>query len=125
MASQSDFEQYLRRLRGDGERLIILVEDCAADTGWRIVTEAELVEIGQSFDSNTPGGTGMSERLCYNVAEAARAVGVSEHKIRSWLRRDNFPLPHIQDDRRILIPRHLLLQWLSEEAARNVGVGEL
>ena len=125
MASQRDFDRFLERLRGDGERLLILAEDSAADTGWRIVTEAELAEIAQSFDFNSPGGTGVPDRLCYNLAEASQAVGVSEHKMRSWLRRDDFPLPHIQEDRRILIPRHLLLQWLSEEAARNMGVGEL
>ena len=53
MAATIDFERILVALRGGGDRLLVLVEDAAVDSGWRIVTEAQLVEIGQSLESSS------------------------------------------------------------------------
>ena len=38
---------------------------------------------------------GAPDRLCYNIEQAAKVVGVSVHKLNSWLRRIEHPLPHI------------------------------
>ena len=124
MTGHRDLDEFLGKLRSEGDWLLILVQDSASETGWRIVPEAELAESWQSVESGKTEGNGGVGKLCYNVIEAARSVGVSTHKLSSWLRRAERPLPHIQDGRRILIPCHLLVQWLTEEAVRNVDIGE-
>ena len=121
MAATSDFERLLVTLRGGGERLIVLVADAALDSGWRIVTEAQLVEIGQSLESRSREASSVPSRLGYNLSEAAEAVGVSQHKIQEWLRRPVDPLPHIKDGRRIIIPVDLLIGWLRDEAVRQMS----
>lgn len=123
MTGQRDLDEFLDKLRSEGDSILILVQDPASNTGWRIVPEAELAEIWQSIQSSKKESYGSLEMLCYNVEQAARALGVSVHKLNTWLRRSERPLPHIQDGRRILIPCHLLIQWLTEEASRNLGTG--
>ena len=108
-------------LRGGSDRLLILVEDCDAATGWRILSEDDFDEISRSFETDTPANHATQGRLCYNLEEAAQAVGVSVNKFNSWIRRAQAPVPHIRDGRRILVPRHLLLEWLTKEANRNIG----
>ena len=125
MAEATVFEQLLIALRGEGDRLLILVEDSGVETGWRIVTEANLAEMARSLESNSAEDPGLPGRLCCNVEEAARSVGVSVHKFNTWIRKADHPVPHIRDGRRILIPLHLLVQWLADEAARNVGQGDV
>ena len=124
MAESTVFERLLIALRGGGDQFLILVEDSEVETGWRIVTEADLAEIARSLESNAAECAGLPARLCYNVEEAARSVGVSVHKFNTWIRRAEHPVPHIRDGRRILIPIHLLVQWLAEEAAKNGRDGE-
>ena len=63
----------------------------------------------------------MPSRLGYNLSEAAEAVGVSQHKIQEWLRRAVDPLPYIKDGRRIIIPVDLLIEWLRDEAGRQMS----
>lgn len=121
MAAKSDFERILVALRGGGERLLVLVEDAAVDSGWRIVTEAQLVEIGQSLESSSREASSVPSRLGYNLSEAAEAVGVSQHKIQEWLRRSVDPLPYVKDGRRIIIPVDLLIEWLRDEAGRQMS----
>ena len=123
MAEATVFERLLIALRGGGDRVLVLVEDSGVETGWRIVTEADLAEIGRSLESASAEDTGLPGRLCCNVEEAARSVGVSVHKFNTWIRRAENPVPHIRDGRRILIPIQLLANWLADEAARNVGQG--
>ena len=124
MAESTVFERLLIALRGGGDQFLILVEDSEVETGWRIVTEANLAEIARSLESNAVECAGLPARLCYNVEEAARSVGVSVHKFNTWIRRAEHPVPHIRDGRRILIPIHLLVQWIAEEAAKNGRDGE-
>ena len=124
MADQKDFGRFIEALRGRGDRILIVVEDPEADNGWKIVTEADLAELWQSVQSSKPESNGAPRMLCYNVEQAAKALGVSVHKLNGWLRRAEAPVPHIQDGRRILIPCHLLIQWLTEEAGKNLGFGE-
>ena len=121
MAATSDFERILVALRGGGDRLLVLVEDAAVDSGWRIVTEAQLVEIGQSLESSSREAGSVPSKLGYNLSETAEAVGVSQHKIQEWLRRAVDPLPHIKDGRRIIVPVDLLIEWLRDEAARQMS----
>ena len=70
--------------------------------------------------SPEPRDTPPQERLCHNVAQAAATVGVGPHTIQAWISRDNNPLPHIRDHRRIIIPHFLLVEWLREEANRTI-----
>ena len=121
MPATIDFERILVALRGGGDRLLVLVEDAAVDSGWRIVTEAQLVEIGQSLESSSREASSVPSRLGYNLSEAAEAVGVSQHKIQEWLRRAVDPLPYIKDGRRIIIPVDLLIEWLRDEAGRQMS----
>ena len=121
MAATIDFERILVALRGGGERLLVLVEDAAVDSGWRIVTEAQLVEIVQSLESSSREAGSVPSRLGYNLSEAAEVVGVSQHKIQEWLRRAVDPLPYIKDGRRIIIPVNLLIEWLRDEAGRQMS----
>ena len=121
MLVHDDFERILVALRGGGERVLVLVEDAAVDSGWRIVTEAQLVEIVQSLESSSRETSGVPRRLGYNQSEAAEAVGISEHKIQEWLKRAVDPLPHIKEGRRTIIPVGLLIEWLHDEAARQMS----
>ena len=118
---QTDFEHFLGELRGAGDHLVILVEDAEIDSGWRVVPEADLVDIWRAVESNTRLDDGMPGRLCLNISEAAEAVGVSQHKIQEWLRRAVDPLPHIKDGRRIIVPVDLLTEWLRDEAGRQTS----
>ena len=120
MASESKFQRFLVALRGESDRLLVLVEDSDVDAGWRIVTETDLAEIWQSLESDAPEGNSEPGRLCYNLEEAAQAVGVSVHKFNSWIHRAQAPVPHFRDGRRILIPIALLEAWLSAEVARHM-----
>ena len=119
MARNGEFETFMVSFRGEGNRILILVEDSAA-AGWRILSEDDLDEISRSFETDTPANHAMPGRLCYNVEEAAQPVDVSVHKCQSWLRRAEHPLPHIRDGRRILIPVNLLTEWLRDEVARHM-----
>ena len=121
MAPNPEFQTFLAALRGEGSRLLILVEDSAAPTGWRILSEEDLVEIGLGFETSISASGSVPRRLCYNVEEAAKAVGVSVHKFGSWLKRPERPVPHMKDGRRILIPIVPLEDWLRDEADRNTG----
>ena len=120
MAINVEFETFLVALRGEGIRILILVEDCDVAAGWRILSENDLDKISRSFETGTAANQGVSGRLCYNLEEAASAVGVSVHKFNTWIRRHRDPVPHIKDGRRILIPVMLLTEWLRDEAARHV-----
>ena len=118
---QTDIKRFLAELRGKGDRLVILVEDAEIDSGWRVVPEADLLEIWRAVESSTPLEDGVPGRLCFNIAEVAEAVGVSQHKVQEWLRRAVNPLPHIKDGRRIIVPADLLTEWLRDEAGRQMS----
>ena len=52
MAPEHDFQRVLHALRLMGDRLLILVEDSNANTGWRLLTDADLTNIARSLESS-------------------------------------------------------------------------
>lgn len=56
----------------------------------------------------------MDEKLAYNVAEAARAIGVSRPSMYRILDRPDFPKVRIGT--RVIIPCRLFAEWLEREA---------
>lgn len=56
------------------------------------------------------------ERLTYNIAQAARALGISEWKVKQMISDGLLPLvPHT--GRRRLISRKRLAEWVDREAS--------
>jgi excisionase family DNA binding protein len=54
----------------------------------------------------------IDDRLALSLAEAARALGVSERHVREILP----DLPHVHLGRRVLIPVEALREWLRDRA---------
>ena len=54
----------------------------------------------------------MGDRLGLSVAEAARAIGVSERHLRQSLPE----IPHLHVGRRVVIPIDSFREWLSQRA---------
>ena len=69
---------------------------------------------GHSSSPQTP------TRICHNLEQTAAILGVGTHTVQAWLRRDQNPLPHIRDGRRLLVPHFLLIRWVKEEAGRTL-----
>ena len=106
---------------GNGRTIVLVAnENDGEGAPWRVLTSDEARHLRTALEEASEGAPPAAP-LCYNMASAAKAVGVSEHKIISWLRRAVNPLPHIQDVRRIIIPGDLLAQWLRDEAARQIS----
>jgi excisionase family DNA binding protein len=61
------------------------------------------------------GGRSIEGRLALSLAEAARALGVSERHVREILP----DLPHVHLGRRVVIPVDALREWLRERARRE------
>ena len=59
------------------------------------------------------------DRIGYNIEQTAALMGVGTHTVQGWIRREDRPLPHLRDGRRIIIPHFLLLEWLREEAEHS------
>lgn len=59
-------------------------------------------------------------KVAYNVAEAARALGVSRPTMYRLLDRPDFPKVRI--GRRVIIPCDLFAAWLEEQASRREAV---
>ena len=108
---------------GNGRTIVLVAnENDGEGAPWRVLTSDEARHLRTALEEASEGAPPAAP-LCYNLASAPKAVGVSEHKIISWLRRAVNPLPHIQDVRRIIIPGALLAQWLRDEAARQISKG--
>ena len=108
---------------GNGRTIVLVAnENDGEGAPWRVLTSDEARHLRTALEEASEGAPPAAP-LCYNLASAPEAVGVSEHKIISWLRRAVNPLPHIQDVRRIIIPGALLAQWLRDEAARQISKG--
>lgn len=60
-------------------------------------------------------------RLALSLAEAARALGVSERHVREILP----DLPHVHLGRRVVIPVDALREWLRERARRERSRADL
>jgi excisionase family DNA binding protein len=54
----------------------------------------------------------VSERLALSVPEAASELGCSERTVRSMVSRNE--IPHVRIGRRVVLPTHLLRQWLED-----------
>ena len=59
----------------------------------------------------------LADRLALRPAEAARALGISERKLRQILPQ----VPHLQAGVAILIPVDSLKEWLQEQAHADEG----
>ena len=106
---------------GNGQTIVLVANE--HDSGgppWRLLTSDEVRHLRTALEAKSQGAPPAAP-LCYNVASAAKAAGVSEHKIQSWLRRAVNSLPRIQHVRRTIIPGDLLAQWLRDEAARQIS----
>ncbi len=63
-------------------------------------------------------GVRLSERLALSIAEAAKAVGVSERLLRTVLPE----IPHCHIGNRVVIPVPLLDEWLRKQAEKEQNV---
>ena len=111
--------EFLQKLL-DGSRSVIVLAEDAEGASWRVVTNEEL-QVLRPIIERPADATPPPLPLCYNLEDAAKAIGVSAHKLSGWLRRQHHPVPHIKDGRRIIIPADLLNEWLREEAGRNAS----
>lgn len=57
------------------------------------------------------------DKLAYNVAEAAEAIGVSDRKVRDLINVEGFPVVRLGG--RTIIPVDPLRDWLREKAERG------
>ena len=124
MATEEEWQFFLDTLRVGSEQLLILVEDQDSGLGWRLLSKGDVDSLKQLLERKEREPAALPNRLCYNVEEAARLVGVSAHKFNAWLKRSNHPVPHFKDGRRIFIPVDMLAQWLREEVIRNIAESE-
>jgi len=62
----------------------------------------------------------MESNFTFDLAGAAKFVGVSIPKMRELAHKPGFPA--IRVGRRWVIPRMLLKEWLEEEAKKGIGV---
>jgi excisionase family DNA binding protein len=56
--------------------------------------------------------TGSTERLTYSVTEAAEVLGISRTLAYELVARGE--LPHVRFGRRVLVPRHALVQMVEQ-----------
>ena len=118
MITPDDWDRFLVGLCGVDVDLFLLVRDPNCDIGWRPWTSDDTQTLcdwssaSQSVDTS-------HELKCYRVKDAAKLLGVSVPKIQQWLRRRDDPIPHVRDERVILIPAFLLRKWLTDESDRT------
>ena len=117
MTSPEELEQYLGQRYGGASALI--VRDPDSSTGFREWNDEDTRSLCRWIDS--PNGTSKPPAsICHNLEQTAAVMGVGTHTVQGWLRREQDPLPHIRDGRRILVPHFLLIRWVKEEAERNL-----
>lgn len=61
----------------------------------------------------------MSDRLVLTLKQAAEELGVSERTVAGLVSRREIPTARV--GRRVLIPTHLLREWLERRAAESAG----
>ena len=61
----------------------------------------------------------MTDRLVLTLKQAAEELGVSERTVAGLVARREIPTARI--GRRVLIPMHLLREWLERRAAESAG----
>lgn len=114
MTDPSELDAYLEGKYGSRDALII--RDPEAPAGFREWTPEDSEGICRWVDGN-----GGHERICRNLRETAQAIGVSIQTVQGWMRRQENPLPHIRDGRRVIVPDFLLFRWMEQESGRNAG----
>lgn len=60
------------------------------------------------------------ERLAYSVPEAAKAIGISERKMRDLVNTQDFPSVHLKG--RVVIPVDPLRDWLRKKSESKENV---
>ena len=124
MPNLEDLKQYLNDHYGDA--VALMVRDPEADLGWRAWSSQDSEALCRWIASTAPqnGATEphrLPKRICHNLDQAAQMAGVGPQTARAWLEREENPLPHIRDGRRIVIPHFMLIRWLRDEAERQAA----
>ena len=71
-----------------------------------------------------PGADGILKgRLALNPAETARALGVCDRTLRTWIRDEGLPVAKIR--RKVLIPIGALQQWIEQRTQDSKRCDEL
>ena len=111
---------FLGTLAGSKAWPPLLVRDPDSPVGWREWTaedsEALLECASGEMDGGSRGGDGCR---CFNQQQLAEVLGMSVPTVMGLIRREDHPIPHIRQGRRILVPGLLLEEWLREEASRK------
>ena len=111
-----DLYQFMAEICGTDEYPLLLAKDPGSPIGWRPWTDDDARALCDWLSAKTDP---VRDLVCYRVKDTAKLLGVSVPKLQSWLRRRDHPVPHIRDDRIILIPNFLLMEWLREESDRS------
>ncbi len=104
-----------------GDERALLIKDPKSDTGIRPWSRKDTQNI---IDWIAKDNVSRSEiqivnpRVAYDIKETARIIGVNVQTVRAWLYRSATPLPHFRENRRVIIPHHTLIDWLSDETMR-------
>ncbi len=104
-----------------GDEKAALIKDSTSDTGIRPWNRKDTQNIiGWIAKDNISRSEIqiVNRRVAYDIKETARIVGVNVQTVRAWLYWSANPLPHFRENRRVIIPRHTLLDWLSDETMR-------
>jgi hypothetical protein len=116
-----DLRIFLEGLCGTSAVPLLLARDPDAPTGWRQWTDEDsdalCAWVSAKAEESATDDNGIS---CYNAKGAAKALNVSVPKLQIWLRRREYPIPHIKDGRKITIPTFLLKEWLRAEATKTI-----
>ena len=120
-----DLGEYIRQTFGGGSSLMIRDRDPESETGWRPWNDEDSGRLGAWIEEKCKTGRIQANRpertpICHNLESASQVAGVGLHTIQAWIRRDQDPLPHFKEGRRILIPHFMLIRWLKEESERTV-----
>ena len=105
----------------------LIVKDPREPSGFRTWQDAdtravaEVLERTSDDDSTLRTKASTPEPLCLNLTQAAQITGVGPRIMSEWLSRSLNPLPHIRAQRRVVIPRFILMRWLEEESLRTIA----
>lgn len=111
--------RFLHSLSGSEAWPPVLVRDQESPIGWRAWAEQDSAALLE-WASGELGASGRrGHDRCFNQKELAEYLGVSVPKVQELLRREEHPIPHIKDGRKILAPGFLLEEWLREGSSQR------
>ena len=119
MFQAQQLDHYLHGQYGGAKNL--LVQDATLPSGLRVWDDTDSESLVDWLNSMSAVSEENLAILCYNINQAAKAVGVGPHTIQAWLSRETDPLPHTKTDRRKVIPHFMLMEWLREECIRTIS----